>query len=109
VANQLLADYIRAATNGRVDDGPTAFPLGPGFAGTEHRCWRPGTAAGIRATNTILVAGSLPTATLVAGTGCARVTSTDDLRVQVLDFITCFNGTLTKPFIWTDLGKPLHI
>jgi hypothetical protein len=36
-------------------------------------------------------------------------TSTDDLRTQVLDFITYFNRTMAKPFKWTYLGKPLHV
>jgi hypothetical protein len=36
-------------------------------------------------------------------------TSTDDLRVQVLNFIAYFNHTLAKPFKWTYLGKPLHL
>jgi hypothetical protein len=35
-------------------------------------------------------------------------TSTDDLRTQVLAFITYFNRTMAKPFKWTYLGKPLH-
>jgi hypothetical protein len=36
-------------------------------------------------------------------------TTTDDLRVQVLDFIAYFNRTLAKPFKWTYLVKPLHV
>jgi transposase len=36
-------------------------------------------------------------------------TSTEDLRTQVLDFITYFNRTMAKPFKWTYLGKPLHV
>jgi transposase len=35
-------------------------------------------------------------------------TSVDDLRHQVLDFISYFNRTMARPFKWTFLGKPLH-
>ena len=37
-----------------------------------------------------------------------NVTSTEDLRKKVLDFIAYFNRTMAKPFKWTYLGKPLH-
>ena len=34
--------------------------------------------------------------------------SVDDLRDQVLAFISYFNRTMAKPFKWTYQGKPLH-
>ena len=34
-------------------------------------------------------------------------TSVDDLATKVLDFITYYNRTMTKPFKWTYKGKPL--
>ena len=38
-----------------------------------------------------------------------NLTSTDDLRTKVLDFIAYFNRTMANPFKWTYLGKPLHV
>jgi DDE superfamily endonuclease len=35
--------------------------------------------------------------------------SVDDLRQQVLSFITYFNRTMAKPFKWIYQGKPLHV
>ena len=35
--------------------------------------------------------------------------SVEDLKAKVLDFITCYNRTMVKPFTWTYQGKPLVV
>ena len=37
----------------------------------------------------------------------ASFTSTEELRTQLLAFITYFNDVLAKPFRWTYAGRPL--
>jgi hypothetical protein len=36
-----------------------------------------------------------------------RFSSTDELKMRILEFIEFFNKTLAKPFRWTYIGKPL--
>jgi hypothetical protein len=36
-----------------------------------------------------------------------RFSSTDELKMRILEFIEIFNKTLSKPFRWTYIGKPL--
>ncbi len=36
-------------------------------------------------------------------------TSTEDLKQQILSFISYFNQTMAKPFRWTYKGRPLVV